>query len=275
MANFSTQRLTQLYEKFFQKEIAFSKSIIQITGLETKKVFLKIKGEQSPCVVYSCSMRSAKIIINLDNSGFEEIKRAKNYVSLRMSFFPKDAKNPIVFFVPSIVKGYNTFNIKSNDAAAFLMSIEFTQKPPDDLIEILGKILESVENFEKRKSLRIALEGKVIDDMGLHTNKTTALIDDIKRPCILKNLSAFGCMIVMQCNPRFVLNKKIFLEIPSKENRNPLSLEGTTMRAEEVSNRKDIHGIGIQFSEDKIPYEYKDMLNNYLDKLEDMMKKKL
>ena len=274
MANLSTQKLNHYYEHFSQKEIAFSKSIIQITGLETRKVFLKIKGEQTPCVVYSCSMKSAKIIINLDNSGFEEIKRAKNFVSLRLSFFPKDAKSPVVFFVPSVVKGYNTFNIKSNNSAAFLMSIEFTQKPPDDLIEILGRVLEAVENFEKRKSLRIALEGKVIEDMGLHSNKTIALIDNIKRPCILKNMSAFGCMVVMQCNPKFVLNKKISLEVPSKEQKSPLILEGTTMRSEDVSNRKDIHGIGIQFLEDKIPYEYKEMLNGYLDKLEEMMKKK-
>ncbi|HOV15412.1 MAG TPA: pilus assembly protein PilZ [Spirochaetota bacterium] len=274
MANLSSQKLNQFYEQFSQKEIAFSKSILQVTGLETRKVFLKIRGEQFPCVVYSCSMKASKIIINLDNVGFEEIKRAKNFVSLRLSFFPKDAKNPVVFFVPSIVRGYNTFNIKSSNTTAFLMSMDFTQKPPDDLIEIIGRILEASENFEKRKSLRIALEGRVIEDMGLHSNKSVAVIDNIKRPCILKNLSAFGCMVVMQCNLKFILNKKISLEINSKELNSQIIMEGLTVRAEEVSDRKDIYGIGIQFEEDKIPFEYKEILNSYMDKLEDMMKNK-
>ncbi|OHD17666.1 MAG: hypothetical protein A2086_11200 [Spirochaetes bacterium GWD1_27_9] len=275
MATLATQKLNFLYEQFSTKEIAFSKSIIITTGLETRKVFLKIRGEQFPCILYSCSMKSAKLIINLDNMGFEEIKKAKNFVSLRLSFFSKDVKNPVVFFVPALVKGYNTFNIKASNTTAFLMSIEFTQKPPDDLIEILGKILESVDNFEKRKSLRITLEGKVADDIGLQSPKAAIVIDNIKRPCILRNISSFGCMVVLACNPKFILNKNALLQIFVKNVVPPeIELEGVAVRAEAVSNRKDIYGIGIQFAEDKIPFEYKEILNAYIDKLEEMKKKK-
>ena len=147
MASFSAQKLNQYYDNYKKKEIAFNKSIIKLLGLETKKVFLKIKGDTWPCILYSCSMSNAKIIINLDNSGFEEIKKAKNFVNLRLSFFPAESKSPIMFFVPSIVKGYNVFNIKITGQTPFLMTIEFSQKPPDDLIEILGKVFEINENF--------------------------------------------------------------------------------------------------------------------------------
>jgi hypothetical protein len=275
MATLSSQKLNQFYELYSMKELSFNKSIISASGIEPKKVFLKIHGEQYPCVVYSCSMKLAKIIINLDTNAFEEIKRAKNFVNLRMSFFPKDLKSPVVFFVPAVVKGYNTFNAKAGAVnTAFLMSIEFTQKPPDDLIEILGKILESADNFEKRKSLRITLEGKVVDDIGFLSNKAVLTLDNIKRPCILRNVSSFGCMVVMSCNPKFILNKKTVITVATNISPAPLELEGTILRFEEVQGRKDLYGIGIELIEDKIPFEYKELLNSYLDKLEDMMKKK-
>ncbi|HOJ63211.1 MAG TPA: PilZ domain-containing protein [Spirochaetota bacterium] len=274
MANLSTQKLSQYYEKYNSKEVAFNKSIIKIVGLETKKVFLKIKGDPCPCVLYSASMKQAKVIINLDTYSFEEIKKANNFVNLRLSFFPKEAKSPITFFVPSMVKGYNIFKMKSSTQAPFLMTLEYTQKPPDDLIEILGKIIETAENFEKRKSLRINLEGKIIADIGLTTSKSYAIIDNIKRPCIIKNISAYGCMIILSCVPKFIMNKDAVINLFLIEKSEPLQIEGKIVRYEDVANRKDIYGIGIEFYEEKIPYEYKTLINNYLDKLEDLVKKK-
>ena len=151
MAVLPNQKLSAFYQEFSDQEIAFNKSILNVTGLEPKMVYIKVRGDQWPCVVYSCSMKSSKIIINLDHNSFEEIKKAKNFVSLRLSFRPKHTKAPINFFIPSIVKGYNTFKLKNQNS--FLMSLEFTQKPPDDLIEIIGRIFESIKNFEKRRWL--------------------------------------------------------------------------------------------------------------------------
>jgi hypothetical protein len=271
MANLSSQKLTFYYDKYAEKEIAFTTSILKTTGLETKKVFLKIKAEHFPCILYSISMKVAKIIISLDASGFEEIKIAKNFVNLRLSFFPNEAKSPVTFFVPCIVKGYNTFNTKST---SYLMSLEFSQKPPDDLIEVLGRILELSEMFEKRKTLRINVEGKVADDLGFNSVKHMLLIDNIKRPCIIRNVSASGCLVVMSCNPKFIMNKKSLLHISLKNSTDMLVFEGMITRTEEVADRQDIYGIGIQFVEGKIPFQFKEMLNEYIDKLEELMKKK-
>ncbi len=272
MASLSNQKLNQYYEDYRKKEIAFNKSIIKTLGLETRNISLKIKRDPWPCVLYSCSMTQARIIINLDTPGFEEIKRAKNFVNLRLAFFPADAKSSIIFFVPSIVKGYSVFNIKSTARSSFLMTIEFTQKPPDDLIEILGRIIESNENFEKRQSLRINLDGKVVTDIGLSTNKIIAEIDNIKRTCILKNISANGVMVVMSCIPKFIMNKKCYINILVQGSPTPLVIEGTVVRYEEAMNRKDIYGIGVEFLQEKVPFEYKDLINKYIDKLEGMAK---
>lgn len=270
MATLQSSKLRSFYELYGNKEIAFNKSIIKVTGLETKKIYIKIRGEQIPCVLYSCSMKTARVIVNLTNSDFEEIKKAKNFVSLRLSFSPKTSKEPVVFFVPATVKGYNSFGAK--DQSIFLMSLEFNQKPPDDLIEIMGKIFQSIENFEKRKELRIDLSTKVINDLGLASNKGISIIESIKRPCIIRNISPSGCFIVMLCNPKFILEKAIQLFLVSKTG-DTVSLAGKILRSEPIEGRGDMHGLGILFDKEKIPYEYKEMINTYIDELELLAKR--
>lgn len=270
MATLPTQKLNILYESYKSKEIAFNKSIRAVTGLEAKKVCVKIHGDQWPCVLYSCSMTTAKVIITLDNAGFEEIKRAKNIISLKLSFFPKNSKSPITFFVSAFVKGFNVFKLQHD--SSFLMSLEFTQKPPDDLIEIIGKIFESISNFEKRSELRINLDPKVVSDMGLVSNNAYVLIDNIKRPCILRNVSPSGCAIILVCNPKFVVNKKAVVGFYHIDSTEPIHIDAVIKRYEDVSGRTDIFLLGLLFDSDKIPYEFKSLINDYIDKLEDMAK---
>lgn len=272
MPTLPAQKLRAFYEQYKDREIAFNRSILNITGLETRKVFIKIRGDQWPCIVYSCSMRSAKVIIKLDAEDFEAIKKAKNFVSLRLSFAPKHLKSPILFFVPSIVKGFNTFKLKRQNS--FLMTLDFTQRPPDDLIEVLGKIFLSIENFEKRKELRINLDNNVIKEFGIKSTQTLTVIDNIKRPGILKNISSSGCFLVMVCNPKFIMNKKIRIIVGSNYYSGLIELEGTIVRSEDVTGRKDIFGLGIIFDKEKIPFEFKEMMNEYLDNLEEIARQK-
>ena len=282
MPTLPTQKLINFYETYGDKELAFNKSIIDITGLETKKVFLKIRNGQLPCVVYSSSMKTAKVIATLGNEDFEEIKKANNYVNLRLSFSPeKDMKNPIMFFVPSIVKSYNPFNmvkqISNDGASVFIVSLEFSQRPPEDLIEIMGRIMEANDNFLKRKALRINIDNRVCEDMGVTSNKITIEMTGIKKPCILKNASSFGCMVILAVeDPKAILLKRVKILIPLlRDESDFLLIEGEAVRAEPIPNSVGIYGIGIAFDENFIPFEWKEMLNKYLDKLEQMAKRKV
>ena len=82
MAILPSQKLQELYEQYGTREIAFNKSIRNVTGLDPQKICLKIGSEHLPCVLYSCSMNDAKVIMPLDTEAFEIIKRAKNLVNL-------------------------------------------------------------------------------------------------------------------------------------------------------------------------------------------------
>lgn len=265
-------KLNAYFDKFKDKEIAFNKSIIKATGLETKNVHLKIRGEQWPCILYSCSLTTAKIVVSLDVAGFEELKKSKNIVNLRLSFFPKTYKKPINFFVQSEVTGYKSFN--ANNSSSYLMHLQFSQKPPEDLIEIIGNIFQSIENFEKRRELRIALEPNVVKNMEIQSTKGVCIIDNIKRPCILKNVSATGAFIVMVCNPKFVINKKCVLQIALLNTNSVIEISGTILRSEAISGRSDVFGLGIKYEKEDIPFGYKEMINNYIDKLESFAKQK-
>lgn len=268
MSELSAQKLNEFYDKYKAQELAFNKSIIQALGVDTSKVCMKIKGEPWPCVLYSCSMTSAKIIVNMDQDGFERIRLANNYVNLRLSFSPKYGREPIMFFVSAMVRDYKTFNLNDKSSNAFLMTLDFTTKPSEDLIEILGRVFEMNENFEKRKSLRVDVDEKVISIIGLATTKAILEIEGAKRQCLLKNLSATGVLAVMACNPDEVVKKHIRLYIVESGTLRAITIEGTIMRTAEVRGNAKIYGVGIMFDADKIPYEYKNMLNGYIDKLE-------
>ena len=272
MATLPSQKLQELYEEYGSKEIAFNKSIRTATGLDTQKVCLKIGGEHLPCILYSCSMNDAKVIMPLDTEAFEMIKRAKNLVNLRFAFCPKNTKAPIIFFVSSIIKGFTSFELQHE--SSYLVSLEFNQRPPDDLIETIGTIFQSIENFERRRELRITLDSNVVNDMEITSVNTYCVVDSIKRPCILKNLSASGCGIIMMCNPKFLINKKITIAIYLYSRKEPILLEGEIKRSEGIEGRHDLYLMGILLNSDEIPYSYKDMINSYIDHLESILKHK-
>ena len=272
MATLPSQKLQELYEEYGSKEIAFNKSIRTATGLDTQKFCLKIGGEHLPCILYSCSMNDAKVIMPLDTEAFEMIKRARNLVNLRFAFCPKNTKAPIIFFVSSIIKGFTSFELQHE--SSYLVSLEFNQRPPDDLIETIGTIFQSIENFERRRELRITLDSNVVNDMEITSVNTYCVVDSIKRPCILKNLSASGCGIIMMCNPKFLINKKITIAIYLYSRKEPILLEGEIKRSEGIEGRHDLYLMGILLNSDEIPYSYKDMINSYIDHLESILKHK-
>ena len=272
MAILPSQKLQELYEQYGTREIAFNKSIRNVTGLDPQKICLKIGSGHLPCVLYSCSMNDAKVIMPLDTEAFEIIKRAKNLVNLRFAFFPKTSKTPIIFFVSSIVKGFTSFKLQHE--SSYLVSLEFNQRPPDDLIEIMGTIFQSIENFEKRRELRINLDANVVDEMEITSVNTYCVVDSIKRPCILKNLSASGCGIIMMCNPKFLINKKISVAIYVYNHKEPIIVDGVIKRSDGIEGRSDLHLMGILLNKDEIPYGYKDMINGYIDHLESLLKHK-
>jgi len=65
---------------------------------------------------------------------------------------------PITFFVTCRPTGFTHYAVQGPDV--HFVTLEFTQRPPDDLIQILGSLLEANSNAQRRKDERIIVTPK-------------------------------------------------------------------------------------------------------------------
>ncbi len=249
------------YDTYKDVEVTFTREVIRATGLITKMVYLKGIGYQWPCIVYSCSMSTAKVVASITPEVYEQIREANNLVSLRFAFKDADKNDPVLFFVSAKVTGYNPYN-KDKPNLNFV-SLEFTTRPADDLIAVLGQILDAASNSKKRKEERITLDVRTIKKMGLKSKGAQVFIQGVPRNCIIRDLSFSGAKVIIAGVAKFLIDKDAVLKFESL-NDELFSIEGKTIRFEPVEGRKDLAAIAIRYEEDKVPMEYKMVINNFL-----------
>ena len=257
----TSQQISEYYERFKDTEVTFTKEVIRATGLMTKMVYLKGLGYQWPCIIYSCSMSTAKVVASITPEVYEQIREANNLVSLRFAFKDVEKNDPVLFFVSAKVTGYNPYN-KEKPNLNFV-SLDFTKRPADDLIAILGQLLDAASNSKKRKEERITLDVQTVKKMGLKSKRAQVYIQGVPRNCIIRDLSFSGAKVIIAGVAKYLIEKEATLKLETTNNE-LFSLDGKTIRFEPVEGRKDLAAIAIQFDEDKIPMEYKMAINDYL-----------
>ncbi len=267
MSIVTSQQITKYFDLFKDVEVTFNKSVIKATGLQTKSVFLKCLGDHWPCIIYSSSMMGAKVITSLRASHFETLKKANNLVNLRFSFKQSEKEDPISFFVSAKAVSFTPYNKENPDV--YFISLTYTQRPPDDLIEILGKLLEANVDAKKRKDKRIIINPDTIRKLGLQSKTGYIFIESVPRKCILRDLSYSGAKVLLLGIAKFLVNKPATLKIWFDDKKDPVTLEGTIVRYEEVEGRKDIAAVAMHFNEEKVPMEYKIRLSDYLKRIKE------
>lgn len=258
----TSQQLSRYFEQFQTVQVTFTKETIQATKLNTKQVFLKSLGSQWPCIIYSSSMVGAKIIVRMDKSLKETLVKTNNVVQLRYSFIQPEKNTPLSFFVGARVAGLAPY--KPDNQELNFLNIEFTQQPPDSLIEILGGLQEAFINASRRKEERILINPDTIKKLGLLPTNTSLLIDNVPRKCILRDLSFSGTKVIIHGIPKFLLEKSAVLRISFDEPRETANLIGQIVRFEIIEGRSDIAAFALQFTEDRVPVTYKMRLNSYI-----------
>lgn len=256
----TSQQINNFFNNFGESEITFTKEVIRATGLLPKNVFLKTAGYHLPCIIYSVSMKSAKVIANVSSDMHEQIRRANNLVSLRFSFKENDKIDPLMFFVSARVTGYNPYNAEKPNLN--FISLDFTQRPPDDLIAILGQILEAKSMSQKRKEERIIINADSVKRLGIKTKSASVYVQGVPRTCIIRDLSFSGAKIILAGVGKYLMDKETRLHLGTVE-KGQLQIDGQVIRSETVEGRKDLVALAIRFDESKIPIEYKMILNDY------------
>jgi hypothetical protein len=230
----------------------------------TQQVYLKCGGDFWPCVVYSSSFEGAKIVANTQSGLLGKLQQANNSVSLRFCFRSLETGSPLTFFVSARSIGYIPYS-GSKDMAIF--TLQFTQRPPDDLIEIMGRLLDANVNSAKRRDERIPLTTEILRKLKVLPKDCAVFIERVPRRCILRDISFSGAKMIMMGVAKFLVNKDSALRIDFDDPRESFLLRGKFIRAENVEGRKDLLALAVEFDESVLPMGYKLRLNDYLSQV--------
>ncbi|MDR0450190.1 MAG: pilus assembly protein PilZ [Treponema sp.] len=260
MGVLTSQKIATFYERFKEIEVTYTKEIIQVTGLQSKQVYLKCVSDVWPCVIYSSSFQGAKIVVNIKSGLIAKLQQANNMVSVRFCFKDPNGKEQVTFFVSARSVGYSPYG-GSPDVALF--NVQFTKRPPDDLIEIMGRLLEANFNSTKRKNDRIVLNTENIRRLNLLSGDAAVFMQGVPRRCIVRDISFSGARIVMMGVLKFLLEKEASIRLDFNEPRQSYLIKGSFAKAENVESRKDLLVLDLAFEEGGIPMGYRMRLSDY------------
>lgn len=206
-------------------------------------------------------MTHAKIICEAKPEIIKNFQDYSNNVSLRFVFLTPDGKDTVAFFVSSKV---NTISaVEAKKSQLILVSLEYTQKAPDDLIEKLGFVLESNINATRRKSERLVLTDESIHKIDLVSREAFIFIQSIQRRCILIDISFSGVKLVLVGIANFLVGQEATVKFDFESPQTTIGVKGKIIRAEHIDGRKDLIAIAIGFHENEIPLIYKVHLNKF------------
>jgi hypothetical protein len=264
MSIVTTQQLARYYEQHRTTEVTFNKQVATATGLVAKNVYLKIQDRQLSCIVFSSSMAGARVIANISPAILMAVKQVNNRLSLRWCFKLADKVEPITFFVPCHPTSFAHYAVQDPDVQ--IVTLEFTQRPPDDLIQILGMLLEANVNATRRKDERIVLSPEVMKKMGLESREAAILIERASYKCALRDISFSGAKLLTAGSAAAFADRKVGLRISRGDPSLDILIQGVVRRAEEVGGHRNVLAIGIEF-EGEIPMSYKLLISSYLSSM--------
>ena len=261
MGVITSQKITTYYDRFRDIEVTFTKEIIQVTGLLTQQVHLKCGNDFWPCVIYSSSFQGAKLVVNIKSGLLGKLQQANNYVSLRFCFKLPEKANPVTFFTSGRVMGNSPY---MGSSEVNLLTLQFTNRPPDDLIEIMGRLLDANVNSTKRKDERVPLSDDNVRKLRLASRESAVFIEKIPRRCILRDMSFSGSKMIMLGIAKFLVNKNAAVRFDFDDPRESYLINGKFVRAENVEGKKEMVALALQYDEAVIPMGYKIRLNDFL-----------
>ena len=261
----TAQKSAEYYSKFKDIMVTLNKDLIRVTGFQPSQIYLKCAGDQYPCIIYSTSMNKTKILMKIDSMFREKLAQANNVASLRFCFKDPETTKIVSFFIPGKISSFNTFK-GSNQQDVYMMDFDFSKRPADDLIAILGKLLEVNILSKKRSEIRLTMDEELQKDLSLASRSIKVEIAKIPRMAILKDISFNGARILISGLVKFLIEKPITLYMVILPRKKICKMEGIIIRGEKVEGRKDLAILGIKFNENSLGLTFKTKLNDALTK---------
>jgi hypothetical protein len=257
----TSQKIANYYDRYKTIDVTFTREILKVTGIITQQVYLKCGGDFWPCVVFSISFEKAKVVATIKSGILNKLQEAHGVGSLRLAFKSADSTAPVAFFINIKVAGTSPYGTNGDMA---LFTLQFTQRAPDDLVAIMGRVLDANVSFHQRREERINLTVDVLRKLNVMATESAVFIEGVPRRCILRDLSFSGAKVVMMGVAKYLVNKDISLRVDFQDPRESFLMAGKFVRSENVEGRKDLIALGIRYTENLIPMGYKIRINDYL-----------
>jgi hypothetical protein len=209
-------------------------------------------------------MAGAQIIISSTASFFDQLRNNNSKVFIRFAFKRAENATPLTFFIQSKVEGYTQLPERKN---LFFVRVSYNQRPPDDLIGILGTLIEEASsNIVKRREERIAVTQDVLRSLKLKDSRCALICQNSKVLCVLRDLSGSGAKVIVQYKGDVFLNKQVFLCLQFDGEKNTCNLTANVKRVEEIKERDDLVALGIEFVDSPTLKGYQRIIHQYLKK---------
>lgn len=257
----TSHHISRYYDYYRDKEIVFTKANLKSLRIDPRQIYLKSNGGQWPCIINSSSLQQAKVIVGTASGVYTTVQKNRTApISIRYCFFDQN-NEPIQFSVNCSVLDIKPFQ-NSNELA--MVTLGFTQRPPDDLILRIGEFIEVNENFQNRKEERIAINENSLRLLNIPKEESYIFIAGVPRKCILKDISFGGAKAMLVGIPKFLENKAVDLRLFFMDTNEKISLQGIIKQSDFLPGRKDISIVHIEFIPDEIPMTYKFHINSYI-----------
>lgn len=258
----TSQQLSKYYDLYRDTEITFTKEVIRTLHLDPRQVYLKFSGSQWPCIINSTSLISARIIIGTKGGAYNSIKNDKDKSSVSLRFcFLQPGNQSVSFFITARISDISPY-MNSEDLA--VITLTFTQRAPDDLIEIIGSLLEANINAVRRREERIVITDDSKRKLSILKEETFVQIQNVPRHCILRDLSFSGAKVILIGLAMFLKDKEAIIRIDFDEPRESINIIGKVVATEPVGDRRDLIAVSIKFNDETVPMSYKIHINTYL-----------
>jgi len=262
--NLTSQHLARLYDEFSGIEVTFNCQVILESGLITSDVRLTVGSRHIPCVLYGCSMRGARVILEASPPEEEALARNAAAVSLHFGFRRREDKAPVTFFVPCRIESLSEYG--SRRPHARFAALEFTQRPADALVETLGSLLEIKANALRRRDQRIVLTPEVMKTIGLQSRESCLAIEGTPRRCFLRDLSFGGAKVLLSALGLPRSPGRVHLKLDRCEVNGDAALDGSVVRVEDVEGHADLVALSIRYDSEP-PISYRQKINSVFTQL--------
>lgn len=264
MALITSQQLNQYYDEHRDSEIVLSKDIIQALALDPLQVYVRCGGDQWPCIINSTSFMQVKIIISTKSEAFKAIaQKDPPPVSVRFGFFQASGQS-LAFFIAGKVDSISQYPGGSDLA---IVTIKYTQKPPEDFIEIVGRVLDANAKAVRLRDEKIVMNADVRSKLNMGSENPIVVIQKVPRKCVLISLSFGGAQVALPGIAKFIVNKTACIQLDFDSPHETISVNGVVKSVDSFAGRNDVVSANIDFDDSNVPISYKIRLNEYMHTL--------